>query len=93
MRSLRDVDGELIFLEELSKRVYELAPFTSEDVVAATAVIARYRSLGIGFADASIVVLAERYGTYDIFTLDERHFRAVRPLTGRKNFRLLPADA
>jgi len=33
-----------------------------------------------------------RFETYDIFTLDERHFRAMRPLTGRKSFRLLPAD-
>lgn len=44
-------------------------------------------------ADASIVVLAERYGTHDILTLDERHFRALRPITGRRTFRLLPADA
>ena len=34
-----------------------------------------------------------RYGTIDIATLDERHFRAVRPLAGGKAFRLLPADA
>lgn len=87
------VEGELVFLGELAASVYQLAPFVTADVVAASAVIARYRSLGIGLADASIVVLAERYGTYDILTLDERHFRAMRPLTGRRSFRLLPADA
>jgi hypothetical protein len=27
----------------------------------------------------------------DILTLDERHFRAMRPAT-RKSFRILPAD-
>ena len=37
-------------------------------------------------------VLAERYGTRDILTLDERHFRALRPLTGAGHFRLLPTD-
>ena len=87
------VAGELLFLEELSKGVYQLAPLTNEDVDAARRVIERYRSLGIGLADASIVVLADRYDTRDILTLDQRHFRAIRPMSGRKSFRLLPADA
>lgn len=48
--------------------------------------------LGIGLADASIVALAARYETNRILTLDERHFRTLRPLRGR-SFRLLPQDA
>jgi hypothetical protein len=36
--------------------------------------------------------LAERLDTIIIATLDERHFRAVRPLTTETAFRLLPAD-
>ena len=46
----------------------------------------------IGLADASIVVLANRYDTDRVLTLDERHFRALRTLDG-KPFTLLPADA
>jgi predicted nucleic acid-binding protein len=53
----------------------------------------RYADTGLGLADASLVALAERIGTVEIATLDERHFRAVRPLGGGKAFRLLPADA
>jgi uncharacterized protein len=53
----------------------------------------RYADTGLGLADASLVAVAERLGTIDIATLDERHFRAVRPLAGGKAFRLLPADA
>jgi predicted nucleic acid-binding protein len=53
----------------------------------------RYADTGLGLADASLVALAERLGTIEIATLDERHFRAVRPLAGGKAFRLLPADA
>jgi len=87
-----DVATELLFLDEVITGAYDLAPFGTEDIATARDVVAQYRSLGIGLADASIVVLAERYGTYDILTLDERHFRAMRPLTGRKSFRLLPAD-
>jgi predicted nucleic acid-binding protein len=47
----------------------------------------------LGLADASLVALAEQLGTLSIATLDERHFRAVRPRAGGKAFRLLPADA
>jgi predicted nucleic acid-binding protein len=43
------------------------------------------------YADTALG-LAERLGTIIIATLDERHFRAVRPLTTETAFRLLPAD-
>lgn len=52
----------------------------------------RYADLGIGLADASLVVLAARIESTDIATFDERHFRAVRPLVGAEAFRLLPLD-
>jgi uncharacterized protein len=52
----------------------------------------RYRDLELGLADASIVVLAERFGTRRLLTLDERAFRSVTPLRGGQ-FTLLPADA
>lgn len=52
----------------------------------------RYDDIGLGLADASLVALAERLGTADIGTLDERHFRTVRPLAAGEAFRILPAD-
>jgi predicted nucleic acid-binding protein len=61
-------------------------------VGSAVKVTQRYSDTGLGLADASLVALAERLGTISIATLDERHFRAVRPLTGGEAFRLLPAD-
>ena len=48
---------------------------------------------GLGLVDASLVAIAGRLGTTEIATLDERHFRVLRPLTGEAAFRLLPADA
>lgn len=51
----------------------------------------RYAELGLGLADASLVVLAERYRTRDVLTLDHRHFRALVPLQGGA-FRLPPLD-
>lgn len=83
--------AELAFLEEVAAGAYELPEFRLDDVAAATRVVARYSDLQIGLADASIVVLAARYGGEEILTLDERHFRGLRSLEDRP-FRLLPAD-
>jgi predicted nucleic acid-binding protein len=66
--------------------------FSEDDVEEARRIVIKYRTLGIGLANASIAVLSARYDTLDVLTLDERHFRAIRP-AARRNFRILPADA
>ena len=72
---------------------YRLEPFAATDVAEAIRVIERHSGFGdLGLADASIVVLANRYGALDVLTLDERRFRAVTGPQGR-SFRLLPADS
>jgi hypothetical protein len=57
------------------------------------AIARRYASMELGLTDASLVALAGRLQTTTIATLDERHFRAVKPLAGSERFTLLPADA
>jgi uncharacterized protein len=84
------VDAELAVLADVSEGAYELAPFEGPDVTRARTIIVQYRDLRIGLTDASLVVLAERYGTNRVLTLDERHFRALR--VGRKRFVILPTD-
>jgi uncharacterized protein len=85
------VPAQQALLEEVGRGVYRLEPFDADAVADANRVIGRYRDLAIGLADASIAVLASRYGIRDVLTLDERHFRAMRGPSGRP-FRLLPAD-
>jgi hypothetical protein len=84
--------AERALLSEVGRGVYRLETFAAEDIAAAERVIARYSALEIGLADASVVVLAGRYGVRDLLTLDERHFRAIRG-PGSRPFRILPADA
>lgn len=79
-------------LTELTHPEYEIASFTSADLLSALDVMKAYADLEIGLTDASLVVLAKRYQTDEILTLDQRHFRAMRGLGGR-HFRLLPFDA
>ena len=79
-------------LVEVAGGAYQLEPFTSADVKRAIEIMDKFGDLDIGIADASVVVIAERYGVRDVLTLDERHFRALRDGAGRP-FRILPADA
>ena len=72
---------------------YRLASLTTSDLTTAAEIRSRYASLGLDLADAIGVVLAGRHQTNQIFTLDQRDFRAIRPLTLKFNaFRILPAD-
>jgi len=61
--------------------------------VQAAEVANRYADLGLGLVDASLIALAGALETNRIASFDERHFRAVEPLTGEDSFVLLPADA
>ncbi|HSR70602.1 MAG TPA: PIN domain-containing protein [Acidobacteriota bacterium] len=91
IEKMSGVDVELQFLEEVSRGAYQVAPFDRRDIEAARFIIAKYRDLGIGLADASIMVLADRYQTRQLLTLDERHFRVLKMESGDA-FRILPAD-
>lgn len=84
--------SELDLLEEVSRGAYTLEPFDGDGIAEAARVIDAYVGLGIGLADASIVILAGRHGADRVLTLDERHFRALRTPSG-KPFTILPADA
>ena len=78
-------------LDQVAAGVYRLEPMEARDVTEAAEIIDRYHDLQLGLTDASLIVLAGRYGTCDVLTLDERHLRAVRGPGGRP-FRILPAD-
>jgi predicted nucleic acid-binding protein len=86
------VSEELAFLRTVAEGALSLHSFDADDIAEMADLVDRYRDLRIGLADASLVVLADRAGTRRILTLDERHFRALRPLRGR-SFKILPADA
>jgi hypothetical protein len=86
-----DSSAELALLGEVSRGAYQLEPMTAEDVAQAAAIVDRYGDLELGLTDASIVVLAARHDVWDVLTLDERHFRAVRGPRGQV-FRPLPAE-
>ncbi|MGH2750105.1 MAG: PIN domain-containing protein [Actinomycetota bacterium] len=83
------VDAELAVLAEVAGGAYHLSGFGAEELQRARGVVERYREQDVGVTDASIVVLADRYRTRSLLTLDHRHFGLLRPLDGGR-FRLLP---
>lgn len=72
-------DAWLIFLDDLLAGVYRVEVPTGADLARCRELQARYRDLGLGVVDASIVAVAERLAEPKVATLDQRHFRAVRP--------------
>ena len=76
------VEEELAVLEELAGGAWDLAAFDEEGLRRSRGMIADYPDQQIGVADASIVVLAERYRTRAIASLYRRHFDVLRPLDG-----------
>lgn len=84
--------AEAAFLEDLVEGTFVVECLDRDGLSEARDLIARYRDLRIGIADASLVVLAARFDTRRILSFDERAFRAVTPLQGG-SFTLLPADA
>jgi uncharacterized protein len=66
-------------------------PETGLEVLDTARMVQRqYASLDLDLADAVNVALAAQYRTDAMLTLDRRDFRAMRPLTPHKWFRLLP---
>ena len=85
------LEAERALLDEVAGGAYDLVAFGSAEVAEAAELIGRYGELRIGLADASVAVIAAAARTTRLLTLDERHFRPMRPLWGEA-FTVLPAD-
>jgi predicted nucleic acid-binding protein len=76
------VAAQIAALRELAGGAWDLATIDSIDLARTLPIIERYADHAIGVADASNVVLADRYRTTTVATLDRRHFSVLRPLSG-----------
>jgi predicted nucleic acid-binding protein len=76
-------------LREVAGGAYVLPALDEDDLRVVADVMERSVDQAIGVADASLVVLADRYATRRLLTLDRRHFDVVRAADGAP-FELLP---
>jgi len=84
---------EMAVVEDLASGAYDIPDVDVDDLRAAHQVIGKHRDLAIGLTDAVNVVLADRFDTNEILTTDQRHFRAITPLSRRyAAFKVLPFD-
>jgi len=89
LMSRRGVAAELAVLDELSGGAFVLASIEAPDLRQIRDVVGRYRDQGIGVTDASLVVLAGRYRTNRLLTLDRRHLQVLQTHKGQP-FSLVP---
>jgi uncharacterized protein len=80
-----------LLAQERTKRVL-MPALNVPEMRRARLVQEKYAALRLDLADSVNVVLAAEYETDCILTLDRRDFRAIRPLTHHRSFRLLPDD-
>lgn len=82
---------ELEFLRSVADGSYEMICMSPLEVQGAVDIVERYSDMEIGLTDASVALVAARHRTTRVLTLDQRHFRAMKPLYGDA-FTVLPAD-
>jgi hypothetical protein len=71
--------AELAFARSLAEAELVVEPVLDSDWGRIADLTEEYLDMPLGMVDASIVALAERRGLDVLATLDQRHFRAVRP--------------
>jgi predicted nucleic acid-binding protein len=72
-------EAEVRFLGDLAEGLFTIEPVHPADWLRIAELVAKYRDLPLGTADASMIALAERRNLTNIATTDRRHFSVVRP--------------
>jgi uncharacterized protein len=80
--------GKRALLTFIRRGALRLEALSVEDVPGLDELLARYARMD--FADATLVLIAEKSGIAEIFTIDRRDFEAYRTRSGRR-FKLLLA--
>jgi len=68
------------FLRGLPASRFRLVALTDSDVQRVADILDRYADSRIDFVDATVMSIAERYGSNTILTLDHRDFRLFQPV-------------
>lgn len=71
--------AELAFVRAVRQREFLLTDVEDRDLPRVEHLLLQYRSLPLGYVDASVVAVAERLKAAEILTTDRRHFPLVAP--------------
>ena len=78
-------DSARLFLQALDSGAHEIAFLSRKLFRRATEIDAAYADLELGYVDAAVMAVAERY-KLPVLTFDFAHFRATRPRHGYWRF-------
>lgn len=87
-RSRTDMQTAWSFLDAGSVRLGDIA---TRELESLKNLMFRYKDRPMGFADATLVQLAERESISTILTIEQDDFATYR-IGGKKRFRVLPVD-
>jgi hypothetical protein len=79
-------------LDDITGGAYSVEDLLPEDYRRVRELCERYADVDLGFVDAAVLAVVERLDEPKLVTLDERHFRMLRP-RHVDSLRLLPGDA
>jgi predicted nucleic acid-binding protein len=79
LRKFRQLNVWRVFVEDVSEGAYRLVQVNEDDVLRAAELEEQYADLNLGFVDAAVIALCERFGETKVATLDRRDFSVVRP--------------
>lgn len=77
------------FLTDVQQGMVRVAELVPADYARIRDLLARYADFPLGFVDASVMAVVERFEENKLATLDHRHFRIIRP-RHRDSLILLP---
>lgn len=80
---------ERSFLEGLLASDWAVEPLTEADLSRAVDLLRIHHEADLGYVDAGVMAMAERFGIVRVFTLDRRDFEIVRPAHAER-FVVLP---
>lgn len=69
----------LQFIRRMMLPAWNFEALQSVDFARASVILDTYHDMDLDFADAAIVAIAERLNIQRVLTLDQRHFRVIRP--------------
>ncbi|GGO24990.1 type II toxin-antitoxin system VapC family toxin [Microbispora bryophytorum] len=71
--------AEVTFLKSFGGSGFHVAELEDEDLPRMAELVERYVDLPLGLVDAAVIAIAERLRLREVATVDQRHFRIVRP--------------
>lgn len=79
LTSRRRFEAFLTLLDTIETGAVDVVDLRVADYVRVRELCRRYKDLPLGFVDAAVMAIAERFEETTIASLDQRHFTVVRP--------------